>query len=340
MHIANGAKVTMENYLVLQGNPVGLTTGNGGGVYISADSAFTMTGGTITGVTVTAATGSGYGGGVYAASGSTFLMKGGTITGNQALRGAGVCIHGNALFTMSGGSIEDNGHLVNTLYAGGVYFDSYGISVQPSHSMTGGTITGNKADKGGGIGLEGVVFTIDGGTISGNQAVGYAGGMLTAWNSKVIINDGVISGNTAGTWGGGIYVTREGTDVTINGGTILGNTAGQAGGGVFVDKTGGGAPSFTMTGGTLAENRAGTYGGGVYISDGGVFTKQPLTENASSGVIYGYSADNPSSNLAKGTLGIETTHGHAVYVESGPKKRETTVLPDQHLDGEEGGWTE
>jgi hypothetical protein len=104
--------------------------------------------------------------------------------------------------------------------------------------------------------------------------------------------------------------------------------------------TGGGAPSFTMTGGTLAENQAGTYGGGVYISDGGVFTKRPLTENASSGVIYGYSAD-PSSNLVKSSLGTEEDHGHAVYVENGPKKRETTIGPDQHLDsGEAGGWAE
>jgi predicted outer membrane repeat protein len=181
---------------------------------------------------------------------------------------------------------------------------------------------------------------MNGGTIAGNQAVVDGGGIRLMWTAQAIINDGVISGNTAGTSGGGIYVGRETSGLTVNGGTILGNTAGQAGGGVYVTTVWGGAPSFTMTGGTLEENRAGTYGGGVYIMDGGIFTKQPPTPNTSSGVIYGYDPDNPSSNKVQGGW-TETDHGHAVYVANGPKKRETTVGPDQHLDSAaSGGWAE
>jgi hypothetical protein len=332
----------MENDLVLRGNAVGLISGNGGGVYIGVGSTFTMTGGTITGVTVTASD-YGYGGAVYAASGSTFIMKGGIITGNNAVRGAGVCI-ANAAFTMSGGSIEDNGEAATTIMAGGLYIiTSTGAAVQPVITMSGGTITGNKANDGAGVSVENSVFIMDGGTITGNQAVVDGGGIRLMWSAQAIINDGVIGGNTSGASGGGIYVGRETSGVTMSGGTILGNTAGQAGGGVYVTTVWGGAPSFTMTGGTLAENQAGTYGGGVYVMDGGVFTKGPLTENASSGVIYGYSADNPSSNRVQGGLGIETARGAAVYL-SAAKKRETTVLPDQTLDsavaGEEGGWLE
>jgi hypothetical protein len=81
----------------------------------------------------------------------------------------------------------------------------------------------------------------------------------------------------------------------------------------------------------------------VYIEAGGVFTKQPLTPTGSSGVIYGFSADNPSSNKVLGGLGIMENQGHAVYL-SAAKKRELTVGPDQHLDsaetGEAGGWEE
>jgi hypothetical protein len=333
LEIANGAKVTMENDLVLRGNAVGLTTGDGGGVNIGTNSTFTMTGGTIT-----ASTPNGCGGAVWAEA-ATFLMKGGTITGSQAQRGAGVAIR-DGTFTMSGGSIEDNGTSDATVIGGGVSI--VGNVPQTSFTMSGGTITGNKANEAGGVALERdyTLFTMDGGTIAGNQAVLRGGGMVEASNAKAVINDGVISGNTAGHSGGGIYIAQQVSDVTIHGGTILGNTAEQLGGGVCVSTINGGTPGFTMQGGTLAENQAGTYGGGVYIMDGGVFTKQPLTLGGSSGVIYGYSADNPGSNKVLG-LGIEVDHGHAVYIENGPKKRETTVSPDQHLDSADtGGWAE
>jgi hypothetical protein len=300
-----------------------------------------MTGGTITGVTVTA-TDLGYGGAVYADSGSTFIMKGGIITGNKAVRGAGVCI-ANAVFTMSGGSIEDNG-IATTTMAGGVYIITPIASPQPVSTMSGGTITGNKANDGAGVSIENSVFIMDGGTIAGNQAGQDGGGIRLMWTAQAIINDGVISGNTAGASGGGIYVGRADSGLTVNGGTILGNTAGGTGGGVCLSTVyTPGTPSFTMTGGTITENQAGTYGGGVYVMNGGIFTKQPPTPDASSGVIYGYDSDNPSSNKVQGGW-TETDHGHAVYVENGPKTRETTVGPDQQLDsaqtGTDGGWVE
>jgi hypothetical protein len=332
LQISGGARVIMENDLILKGNATGLSSGDGGGVYIGANSFFTMTGGTITSVTVTASN-NGYGGAIYAGEGSTFIMKGGIITGNKARRGAGVSIF-RAAFTMSGGSIENN---VSEVLAGGVFVNN--TTVLALLTMSGGTITGNN----GGITLEGqqAVFTMNGGTIAGNQGLQYGGAIRVSRGAKVIINNGVISNNTASTSGDGIYVDFDGSSLTMNGGSILGNTAGQSGGGVSVDTINGGAPSFTMAGGTIAENQAGTYGGGVYITAGGVFKKQPLVVNGPSGVIYGYGTDNPGSNFVKGTLGIETTHGHAVYVESGPKKRETTVSPDQHLDSAAtAGWAD
>jgi hypothetical protein len=81
-------------------------------------------------------------------------------------------------------------------------------------------------------------------------------------------------------------------------------------------------------------------GGGVAVRIG-TFKKEPVVTGNSSGIIYG-SDGGANSNIA--TLGESylINWGHAVYVESGPKTRETTVLPDQTLDstatGASGGW--
>jgi hypothetical protein len=246
---------------------------------------------------------------------------------------------------MSGGSIEDNGTTDDaTVLGGGVFIMSNG-GASVIFNMTGGTITGNKANTAGGISLQEwrVKFIMNGGTIAGNQAVVDGGAVRVAWGSTFIMNDGVISGNTTDTSGGGISVIRAGSSFTMNGGTILGNTATQMGGGVSVDTTLGGAPSFTMQGGIIKENQARAYGGGVYVMTGGVFAKQPPASNGSSGVIYGYNATDPNSNKAEGSLGIEEDHGHAVYL-SATQRRELTVGSEQHLDsavtGAPGGWTE
>jgi hypothetical protein len=326
----------MENDMVLKGNAVGLATGHGGAVRIEADSTFTMTNGTITGASAP----NGYGGAVYGAKNSTFIMKGGIITGNQAQYGAGVYIVDGTL-TMSGGSIEDNGD-GGALVGGGICITG---STQPAlFTMSGGTITGNIAGGGGGVALQGnptfIDFTMDGGTIAGNQASGYGGGVRVAFTATFTMNGGVISDNTAGNSGGGVSLIRAGSKFIMNGGTILGNTSLEIGGGVCADTIYGGAPIFTMMGGTIAENRAWDTGGGVYIQNGGVFTKEPPSPDAASGVIYGYDPANSSSNRVQSALGIEDDKGHAVYV-SAAKRREATVLPQQHLDsGSSAGWAE
>ena len=163
--------------------------------------------------------------------------------------------------------------------------------------VTGGVITGGNATNGGGVSVYGT-FTMNGGTISGNEAnssagynSGYGGGVYMSGNSTFKMNGGTISGNSANRAGGGVYV--DGGTFTINGGTIAGNTA-EYGGGVFVKKDGiftltSGAISgntatyydgggvfvggtFTMEGGTISDNTAARMGGGVYISINGTFT--------------------------------------------------------------------
>jgi len=136
-------------------------TENGGGVCVSKNGSFEMSGSSC--ITNNKATS--YGGGVHISYASaTFTMKGGSITGNNAYKsdyistfGGGVCV-GNGTFTMTDGSITGN----NAAYGGGVYTVN-------EFKMSGGSITGNNAYKsdyistfGGGVCVGSGIFTVSG----------------------------------------------------------------------------------------------------------------------------------------------------------------------------------
>jgi uncharacterized repeat protein (TIGR02543 family) len=217
---------------------------------------------------------------------------------------------------------------------GGVYISD------GAFTMNDGTISGNTVSgSGGGVYISDGTFTMNDGTISGNTASasaygsGGSGGGVYISDGTFIMNDGTISGNTASIpgyasysgSGGGVYVW-DGI-FTMNDGTISDNTASYGGGGVCVF---GGA--FTMSGGTISGNTASGYGGGVYIVSSGTFIKQLGS------VIYG---SNAASNF-KNTAVSGDSYGHAVYVFSGSKKRNSTagtgVVLDTTLGSSAGGW--
>jgi hypothetical protein len=343
--VATGAQVTLESNLTLTGGHV---TGQGGGVHVSSTDAakpavFTMKGGIITGNTATVT-----GGGVFVGSNSSFSMSGGSITGNTANRGGGVdVLHAIATnrptFTMSGGTIAENKGITA---ASGVYLNN------AIFTMTGGSISYNSgADNNamvGGIMVNSAsTFTMDGGTISYNVSAGLggAGGVFVLSTSEMIMNGGSIHHNKAGSVGGGVLVDGDTPSFTMNGGTISDNEASE-GGGAGVGNSAGSVnpsdrPTFTMKGGSITGNTATEHGGGVYVATYGVFTKGHADPAASSGIIYGYDPDNPNSNKVESGNSIVDDKGHAVYVEAGPKMRETTVTPDQHLDSATAdGWAE
>jgi len=148
---------------------------------------------------------------------------------------------------------------------------------------------------------KGGIFTMNGGTISGNTS-GDAGGVSVC--GIFTMNDGTISNNTANSFAG-VYLF--GGTFTMNGGTISGNIANNAsGGGVGV--LGG---TFTMNGGTISGNTAQS-GGGVSVGHSsdmsliGVFTK-------TGGTIIGYTSDKVNGNVVKdNSRMIKTGWGHAV----------------------------
>ena len=159
------------------------------------------------------------------------MRDGSRITGNVSsdANGGGVRILNGSEFTMLGGSIDHNKTSNNIGKGGGVYSNS---SV---FTMKGGTISDNEAGnpvagtmgQGGGVySTSGAEFTMEGGEIINNKAVGKDadGGFST---------------------GGGVYAST--TFIMSGTARIAGNQA-KAGAGVHADNV------FTMTGGVIENN--------------------------------------------------------------------------------------
>ena len=258
--ISTGATLTLTDCTgggKLQG------TGSGTGVTINGGT-FNLYGGTITGFENGVQIGqrSNY------ESGSTFTMEGGTITGNNATSG-------------SGGGV----FLVGTTDSG---------KTPPSFIMHGGTISNNTAgdSNGGGGGVyvgEKCIFTMDGGTITGNATKGNGGGIYIHYNAgSVAISNATITDNTATStgdpsvgnigFGGGIYSQKS---LTVSGSTITNNKATYYGGGIC------GAGSITLNNTVVTGNTATAgNGGGVYASkmSSTSVTDQPLSVSGSTQV--------------------------------------------------------
>lgn len=175
-----------NNALTLAGGTIrGFTATDGGGVYVSGGS-FEMSGGTISACNAANA-----GGGVYVSSGS-FEMSGGSIENCTAHEGAGVKVlasSGKASFSMSGsGEIKNcNQDGVSIAAIGGT----------SEFTMTGGTIE----DNGGyGVWVDNGSAVMSGGSVKGSERYDiYIGSRatLTVNNTQVggtVLNMGKITG--------------------------------------------------------------------------------------------------------------------------------------------------
>jgi hypothetical protein len=158
------------------------------------------------------------------------------------------------------------------------------------------------------------IFTMNGGTISGNSGGSGGGGVQNS--GTFTMNGGTISGNTTKDGGGG-GVQNIGT-FTMSGGTISGNKTGKyCGGGVCNMGT------FRMTGGTISGNTTSEEGGGVSSTVGCSFVKTGGTIDATNSARDGKVAN--------------------VYIDfKNFKKRNRTAGPKDNLDssknGRAGGW--
>jgi hypothetical protein len=227
----------------------------------------------------------GEGGGVYVDKGAAFTMNGGTITGNTAANGAGVWVGKDGAFTMNGGEIK--GHIHDDYFGGDGVFADGGAGIPDEadaaafeagddvirwhenawsrvkgsvFTMNGGTITGNAR---GGVNIVQSVFTMNGGKIVRNGSVetDHYGGGVSIYRGIFRMNgDALVAENAMSDSGGGIHV-MDGV-FEMRGGKIAGNATSADGGGVYAD----GFSMLTMRGGEIAGNTAGESGGGVYVA--------------------------------------------------------------------------
>ena len=220
----------------------GNTANNGGGALSQNGAAINMSAGKICNNQATA-----NGGGLYVSSKTTFNMSGGEIFGNRGIFGGGVYTL-SAVSTFSGGSIYSN----YAAKGGGGAYISMVASVGPSTAYIKGSawIGANTAGTtGGGIGVSGrgTKLYMTGGMITGNKGQN-GGGVIVFTDSVLELSGGTISENKSSAAGGGAYISIGG-DIRMTGGSIEGNHAGTNGGAVQHYRSTG-----TYTGGNIRGN--------------------------------------------------------------------------------------
>ncbi len=120
-------------------------------------------------------------------------------------------------------------------------------------AIEGFTITGGRANHGGGLHVYGSSPTIANNTIAGNT-----GGGLYLWYSDATIANNTITGNR-GSHGGGLYLWHSVATIANN--TIRGNSAADSGGGLLLESS-----SPTIANNTITGNNAYS-GGGLHLED-------------------------------------------------------------------------
>ena len=203
----------------------------------------------------------------FTASYPNITLKGGATPVTLTYRGTGRAI------TVSGGKLTLGENITITGADDGAVEITGGEFVM----KTGSTLSGNEANSGGAVYVDGGSFTMSGGTISNNDAASGGGvsvksGSFTMSGTDAKIQNNVASSDLIGGSGGGVYVV--GGTFTMIDGTISDNTTSRigAGGGIYVN-----GGNVSVSGGSIDTNIAGTAGGGVYVASGSVEIADSVT---------------------------------------------------------------
>ena len=326
--VATGTTADLIGLTITAGMVTGWSTNYGGGIYNNGT--LTLTNSTVTkNAALTPAPielFGGYGGGIY--NNATLALVDSTISSNIAgSAGAGIDNSTN-------GTVE----LTDSIVAGNQFAsDGYGVVGARAHlqrghaSLTGCTISGNTAAKGGGIVNDGTLTirdslitgnatvpsvynqggtsgagggilnsgtaTISDSTLTGNTANGYGvgGAIGAAYIGSTVLNNCTLSNNSAHS-GGAIgcidfYSYTSTGPVTLNDCTISGNKAVSDGGGVYV----GMSDEATLNNSTISGNTA-ARGGGVYMNPTGELTSVNSTISGNTAVAGGGVFTNEPDN--------------------------------------------
>ena len=287
------------------------------GVPNTTGGAFNMYGGTIKNNTAK------NGGAFASVTGGTVNLAGGTISGNKAtmnskdagggaiyMRGCGtITISGNTEITDNSSSLDGGAILMgwgtvtisgnakltgNTASRwGGAICLRKDANKTTTLNMTGGEISGNRANSEGGA-VHAVdadcTFNLSGGKITGNTSVDGGAIYLNQEPSKLNMTGGEISGNTATGNGGGVYIYRSGSVCNLSNGKIEKNTANGSGGGIYINPSNNGQLKLSgnpvVTGNTVSGKA-----NNVYLPSGKTLT---ISGTMSSGASVGVTTANTS----------------------------------------------
>jgi CSLREA domain-containing protein len=242
---------------------------------------------TISGLTLTEGNSS-RGGAVYARANSNITLTDSAVTNNLSSDwGGGIGSTGIVKITstdLTGNMASSEGGAVSLEDTGGA---------RPSLEVSGGTISGNSAGSGGGIGAVGLgSATVDGTDITGNTATIKGGGLhagvpITVTDATITDNDApsgagvrledrmalagsTISGNDATGDGGGISAAAKYAGFDLSDSEISGNTAAK-GGGLYVDSKAVSGKyedsTRTISDTTISGNEATLSGAGIYVGN-------------------------------------------------------------------------
>lgn len=208
---------------------------------------------------VIAANNAALGGAIYVGNNAVLNIAGGYISGNQALYDCKAWKGENDEACVGGGGIVANGtinmsagYITHNTASGSQYFDGGGgllLKTGSTMLMTGGYITGNKAQAGGGLKTTfggRVQFVMTSGDVSANVATAAEGGGIALDRGAVgtiqaednacyITNNHILE---TVHWGGGGLFCADGSTLNIKNALVTNNTAGGFGAGVAGCPTG------------------------------------------------------------------------------------------------------
>ena len=219
-------------------------------------------------------------------------LSGHSLTKNKTGKSV-IKVGDNATLSLCDCSDAQSGKLTHGTTASGLKYTGHGVSLgyRSTFNMYGGSITGNRADTGGGVSLASeysyAKFNMYGGSITNNAATnGDGGGGVHNLFGTFTMYGGSITGNSADTrcGGGGVYLARMG-EFVMKGGEITGNTA-KNGGGVYTAVNGN--TGLTVSGDAAITGNSNTAGKdeNVYLVSGKTIEigADGLGEKASIGV--------------------------------------------------------
>lgn len=227
----------------------------------------------------------------------------GTVTGGNNSYGAAVNVNRKGVFNLYKGIITGNAAVKD---GGAVYIQgSRGAQNGGVFHMYSGEISGNTAKRGGavaiadnaGIGKPGR-FNMLGGTVTGNEAAN-GGGIYTYAGAVLDLSGGQITGNTATTAAGGVYVHADAGNVNLSGSIVIKH-----------NKLGQQASNVYLLGSAKLNGKGLTSHGAIFVSaataDRAITTAAPETSMAA------FTSDSAYRMLTyrDGAVYLETSDAH------------------------------